>query len=58
MKKENEYVILRVRVENSVDKALKKILESKKISTQTLLEKMINEYLITNLDCFIGDVKK
>lgn len=58
MKKENEYVILRVRVENSVDKALKKVLESKKISTQTLLEKMINEYLITNLDCFIGDVKK
>lgn len=58
MKKENEYVILRVRVENSVDKALKKVLESKKISTQTLLEKMINEYLITNLDCFFGDVKK
>lgn len=54
MDKNNESIVLRVRVESSTDLALKKVLEVKKISMQTLLESLINEYLIKNLDCFIG----
>jgi hypothetical protein len=54
MNNEKEAAILRVRLNQSTDKVLKKILESKKITVQTLLENLVNEYILNNLDCFLG----
>ncbi|MDD3453532.1 MAG: hypothetical protein PHN42_04625 [Bacilli bacterium] len=54
MNNEKEVVMIRVRVSKNTDVALKKILEIKKITTQALLEKMINDYLLENIDCFLG----
>lgn len=51
---EKEAIVIRVRVNKSTDIALKKVLEIKKITAQTLLEKMINDYLLENIECFLG----
>lgn len=54
MNNEKEAIVIRVRVNKSTDIALKKVLEMKKITAQTLLEKMINDYLLENIECFLG----
>ena len=51
---EKEAIVIRVRLNKSTDTALKKVLEIKKITAQTLLEKMINAYLLENIECFLG----
>jgi predicted DNA-binding ribbon-helix-helix protein len=54
MNNEKDGVMIRVRLNNSTDKALKKILEAKHMTVQSLLESLINEFVINNLECFLG----
>ena len=54
MSNEKETVMIRVRISKNTDIALKKVLETKKITAQAFLEKMINDYLLENIGCFLG----
>lgn len=48
-------VYLKLQVDTKTDKAFRKILEIKGLSIQSVLEKMVKDYIFDNLDCIMDN---
>ena len=53
----NDYTVIRCRIENNLYTAFKKLLDSNKTTQQDAIEKLIKEYIISNIKELFEDKK-
>lgn len=51
---EKKAIYLKLQVDNKTEKAFKKILETKGLTIQSVLENMVKNYIFENLDCIMS----
>lgn len=51
---EKKVIYLKLQVDNKTEKAFKKILETKGLTIQSVLENMVKNYIFENLDCIMS----
>ena len=53
----NDSINIRCRIDNNLSLALKRIMEEQKISQQEIIERLVKEYVLSNITILLKDGK-